>query len=57
MVNGMEGKPLVQVFADEMGALIEKYCNSGLTNAEAVGVLHLTVFDLMTDISKEENPF
>lgn len=43
----MDGPPVVQMFADELMALILKYRGSGLSNAECIGTLHMADIDLI----------
>ena len=52
MDNG-DGKPISQVFADELRDLVVKYFDSGLSNAEAVGVLSMYLFDFMYKVRKD----
>lgn len=43
----MDGVPIVQMFADELLALITKYRGSGLSNAECIGTLHMADIDMI----------
>lgn len=45
-----EGKPVSQMFADELDELLKRFQDTGLENAQAIGVLTMKNFDLMTEI-------
>jgi hypothetical protein len=49
----MDGKPVAQMFADDLKDLVLRYQDSGLTNAEAVGTLSMYNFDLKYKIRRD----
>ena len=49
----MDGKPVAQMFADDLQRLITDYKGSGLSNAECVGVLHMADIDMISQIRDE----
>ena len=51
----MPGKPIVQMFADDLQRLIQKYKDSGMSNAECVGVLHMADIDMIMQIQHDSN--
>jgi hypothetical protein len=48
-----DGKPVSQLFSDELTDLLSKYHKSGLENAQAVGVLVMITFNLLNDLYKD----
>ena len=55
MTDSKDGKPVAQMFADDLKALVLKYRDSGLTNAEAAGVLSMYHFDFLFKVRREAN--
>ena len=59
--RNMDGKPISQMFADELDKLVEKYYDSGITNAEAIGVLEMTKHDILMGVrdgeERNQRPF
>jgi len=57
----LDGKPISQIFADELMEMINKYHDSGLESSQAVGVLEMTKFNLMAEmrevVIRKERPF
>ena len=57
----IDGKPISQMFADDVNDLLKKYQDSGLENSQAIGVLHMTVFnmefDLRSHAERDVKPF
>ena len=57
----MDGKPVAQIYSDELTELTQNYKDSGLTNAEAVGVLTMFTHDLLykirKDAERDEKPY
>lgn len=53
MPGDLDGKPIVQSFADDLQTLIKEYKGSGLSNAECVGVLHMADIDMISTIREE----
>lgn len=49
----MDGKPVVQMFADDLQRLIQKYKDTGMSNAECVGVLHMADIDMISQIRED----
>ncbi len=43
----MASKPLVQMFTDDLIAVLEKYEDSGITLAESLGALELMKYDIL----------
>ncbi len=60
-MQSKEGKPVSQMFADEIDTLLKKFQDTGLENAQAVGVFEMKKFDLMAEcretIIRRERPF
>ncbi len=56
-----DGKPISQMFADEIDAILKRFQDSGLENAQAIGVFEMKKFDLMSEfretIIRKERPF
>lgn len=56
-----DGKPVSQMFADELKDLITRYQSSGIENSQVIGTLHMAIFDLESDIREQtinnERPF
>lgn len=51
----MDGKPLIQLFNDEIRAIVVKYsADAELTNAEAIGVLEQILFNLKMNVREQE---
>jgi len=50
----MDGRPVSEMFYDEIWALFKKFADSGLTNAECVGVLELVKADLIKQVIERE---
>lgn len=44
-----DGKPVSQIFADELSDLINKYHSSGIENSQVIGTLHMAIFNLEAD--------
>ena len=53
-MEGAEGKPISQMFADELDVLFTRFQDSGLENAQAIGVLTMKKFDLMSEIRETQ---
>jgi hypothetical protein len=49
-----DGRPLVQIFYDELWLIIKKYEDSGMTNAEMIGVFEMLKYDQLATINSEE---
>ena len=49
----MAEAPIAQKFADELNELLEKFKDSGLSNAEAIGVLSIYHFNLMSQVRED----
>jgi hypothetical protein len=45
-----DGKPVSQMFADDLKNLITKYNSSGIENSQVIGVLHMAIFNLESDV-------
>ena len=53
-----DGKPMIQIFQDEIEAVVRRYYDQGLTLGEAVGALEVVKLDLwrnQRDEPDEEN--
>ena len=48
-----DGKPVSQMFSDELKQLLTKYNDSGLENAQALGVMHMAIFNLEFEIREQ----
>lgn len=48
-----DGKPVSQMFSDDLKALMTKYNSSGLENSQAIGVLHMAIFNLESDVREQ----
>jgi len=47
-----DGKPVEQMFADDLQKLVKEYHDSGLTNAGLIGVLHMTTSSMEFEINE-----
>ena len=47
-----DSKPLSQQFQDEINEVIKKYCDQGITNCEAIGVLEIIKIDLWESLQE-----
>ena len=60
-MEGAEGKPVSQMFADEIDIVLKRFQDSGLENSQAIGVLEMKKFDLMAEcrevIVRRDRPF
>ena len=50
----MDGKPLIQHFADDLQAVVDKYRNQGLTIGEAIGAIEIVKLDLYEDLQEDD---
>jgi len=48
-----DGRPLSQLFYDDLWKVIKKFESSGLTNAESIGVFEMIKHDQLASIDKE----
>ena len=54
----MDGKPLVEMFQEDLEEVIKKYSDQGLTLSEAIGAIEMVKLDLrdnQNDIDQEED--
>lgn len=54
IINNPDGRPLAQLFYDDIHKVIEKYESTGITNAECIGVLELLKIDMAVQMNTEE---
>ena len=54
-INNPDGKPISQCFMDDLWEVIEKYAMSGLTNAEALGMMQIVYQQFINSILKDKD--
>lgn len=51
----MDGEPLVSQFANDLQQVVDRYCDQGLTVAEAIGCLELMKGKILKDSLEDED--
>lgn len=51
----MDGEPLVSKFAEEVQAVVGRYCDQGLTVAEALGAFDLVKAQIIRDAMEDRD--
>ena len=49
-MKAAEGKPISQMFADDLHKLLSEYEGQGMEQAQAIGVVHMFLFNLDCEI-------
>ena len=54
LIHNEDGRPLAQLFYDDLHSVIVKYESSGMTNAESIGIFEMLMHDMLSEMNKLE---